>query len=47
MVIKKFPETTHAHTIEYRIQSEQELTGLYASVRASWESGRGRKFSAK
>lgn len=47
MVIKKFPETTHAHTIEYRVQSEQELTGLYASVRTSWESGRGRKFSAK
>lgn len=47
MVVKKFPETTHARTIEYRILSEQELTGLYNSVRTAWESGRGRKFTEK
>lgn len=47
MVVKKFPETTHAHTIEYRVLSEQELTGLYNSVRTAWESGRGRKFTIK
>jgi hypothetical protein len=47
MVIKKFPETTHAHTIEYRLLSAEELSGLYASVRTSWESGRGRKFTVK
>ena len=28
MVVKKFPETTHARTIEYRVMSEEELTGL-------------------
>jgi hypothetical protein len=27
--------------------SEAELTGLYDSVRAAWESGRGRKFAVK
>jgi hypothetical protein len=47
MVIKKFPETTHAHTIEYRLLSAEELTGLYSSIRASWENGRGRKFTVK
>jgi hypothetical protein len=47
MVIKKFPETTHAHTIEYRLLSAEELSGLYASVRTSWENGRGRKFTVK
>jgi hypothetical protein len=47
MVIKKFPETTHAHTIEYRLLSAEELTGLYNSVRISWENGRGRKFTSK
>ena len=47
MVIKKFPETTHARTIEFRVLSEQELTGLYNSVRTAWESGRGRKFLIK
>ena len=47
MVVKKYPETSHAKTIEYRILSEAELSALYASVRASWETGRGRKFAAK
>lgn len=47
MVVKKFPETTHAKQIEFRVLSEQQLTALYKSVRTAWESGRGRKFSAK
>lgn len=47
MVIKKFPETTHARTIEYRVMSAEELTGLYSSVRTAWETGRGRKFAIK
>ena len=47
MVIKKYPDTSHARTIEYRVLSEKELTALYSSVRSAWESGRGRQFSAK
>lgn len=47
MVVKKFPETTHARTVEYRVLSETELSGLYNSVRTAWESGRGRKFAIK
>ncbi|MEY5019533.1 MAG: hypothetical protein RLZ22_621 [Verrucomicrobiota bacterium] len=47
MVVKKFPETTHARTVEYRLMSEPELTALYDSVRTAWESNRGRKFTAK
>ncbi len=47
MVVKKFPETTHAKEIEFRVLSEAALTGLYNSVRTSWESGRGRKFTEK
>lgn len=47
MVVKKFPETTHAHTIEYRVQSAQELGALYSSVRTAWETGRGRSFRIK
>jgi hypothetical protein len=47
MVVKKFPETTHAHTIEYRVMSAQELGGLYNSVRTAWETGHGRKFTIK
>jgi hypothetical protein len=47
MVVKKYPETTHARTIEFRVLSEQELTGLFNSVRTAWESNRGRKFTVK
>ena len=47
MVVKKYPVTSHAKTIEYRILSEAELTALYKSVQNSWETGRGRKFTAK
>lgn len=47
MVVKKFPETTHARTIEYRVMSEEELGGLYRSVQTAWETGRGRKFTIK
>ena len=47
MVVKKFPDTTHARTIEYRVLSEPELGALYSSVRTAWESGRGRRFRIK
>lgn len=47
MVVKKYPLTSHAKSIEYRILSAGELTALYDSVRSSWETGRGRKFTAK
>ncbi|MEO7100723.1 MAG: hypothetical protein ABI162_15280 [Luteolibacter sp.] len=45
MVVKKYPETTHAKIVEYRLLSEADLTSLYNSVRTSWESGKGRKFA--
>ncbi len=47
MVVKKYPETTHARTIEYRILSETELTALFKSVQKAWESGQGRVFAGK
>ncbi len=47
MVIKKYPETSHARTIEYRILSAADLSALHASVRSAWETGRGRQFGAK
>ncbi len=47
MVVKKYPDTTHAKSIEYRLKTEAQLSALYASASNAWESGRGRKFSAK
>ena len=45
MVQKKFPHTTHAKCIEYRVMSSDILGQLYGSVRTAWRSGRGRVFS--
>jgi hypothetical protein len=47
MVIKKYPETTHAKTLEYRLLKEKDLTTLYTSVQNAWESGHGRHFREK
>ncbi|MGD7651955.1 MAG: hypothetical protein ACQCXQ_01985 [Verrucomicrobiales bacterium] len=47
MVVKKYPETTHARTIEYRVTSEQELVSLLTSVKKAWMTGRGRTFTIK
>ena len=47
MVVKKYPDTTHAKSIEYRINSAEELKSLYTSVQTAWESGRGRQFTVK
>ena len=47
MVVKTYPGTTHARSVEYRVLTEQDLTALYTSVQAAWESGRGRKFMVR
>ncbi|MES2996874.1 MAG: hypothetical protein V4733_08700 [Verrucomicrobiota bacterium] len=47
MVVKKYPETTHARTVEFRIETAEQLTRLYNSVKTAWESGRGRSFTMK
>lgn len=41
-VIKNYPASTHAHTIEYVIQSKGQLDSLYNSLRDAIETGRGR-----
>jgi hypothetical protein len=40
-VIKSYPTTTHSHTIEYRVSSEEKLKQIMASVQNAFESGRG------
>lgn len=47
MVIKKYPDTTHAKTIEYRIATKQELTNLFNSAREAWLSGDGGQYGTK
>jgi hypothetical protein len=40
-VIKSYPTTTHAHTIEYRVESDEELKKIFTSVQNAFESGHG------
>lgn len=47
MVVKTYPDTTHAKTIEYRLLSEEQLAGLYSSAQKAWVEGKGRVFSAQ
>lgn len=40
-VIKSYPTTTHAHTIEYRVGNEDQLKQIFTSVQTAFESGQG------
>ena len=45
MVVKQYPLTTHAKTIEYRLLSEKQLDVLFTSAKTAWETGKGRIFT--
>ncbi len=45
MVQKDYPQTTHAHTVEFRLESREDLNRLYGSVKRAWLTGRGARFS--
>lgn len=41
-VVKNYPTSTHAHTVEYALQTEAALGSLYNSLMAAIHTGRGR-----
>ena len=45
-VIKKYPDTTHAKAIEYRISAQAELAKLFSSAKQAWQSGKGGQYTA-
>ncbi len=45
MVVKKYPLTTHAKTVEYRLLSESQLNVLFQSAKTAWQTGKGRVFT--
>jgi hypothetical protein len=47
MVEKNYPLTTHARTVELRVMEPQDLDVLYASVKNTWITGKGRVFTIK
>ena len=44
-VVKQYPITTHAKTVEFHLSDGGDLDKLYSSVRDAWINGRGRKFT--
>ena len=44
-VVKSYPSTTHAHTIEYRIESEDQLKQIFTSAQGAFESGKSATFT--
>lgn len=44
-VVKEYPTTTHAGTVEYRLESKAQLQALYQSLEQSWIQGRSEVFS--
>jgi hypothetical protein len=47
MVVKKYPLTTHAKTVECRLLSEVQLNVLFQSAKTAWQTGKGRVFIAR
>ena len=43
-VMKNYPTTTHAHTIEYRIPDRKTLDALFEHLKTSWVRQRGGVF---
>jgi len=44
---KQYPVTTHAKTVEFQVDSLEQLSALYKSISKSWSDNKGRKFSVK
>ena len=40
-VVKDYPTSTHAHTVEFVVQSEATLTALFSSIQNSFNLGQG------
>ncbi len=47
LVVKNYPTSTHAHTVEFRITQKQNLDALFQSVNRAWMTGRGVRFTIK
>jgi hypothetical protein len=46
-VVKNYPTTTHAHTVEYRLTTKQNLQQLYQNLETAWTTGKGANFSTQ
>jgi hypothetical protein len=43
-VVKNYPTTTHAHTVEYRLPDKESVNKLFKSIEDAWLNGRSGSF---
>jgi hypothetical protein len=46
-VVKNYPTTTHAHTIEYRVDTQGALDAIFTSAEKAFRTGRGEQYTVK
>jgi hypothetical protein len=46
-VVKNYPASTHAHTVEYRLENAEELSKLFKSVEDAWKRNRSATYRGK
>jgi len=46
-VVRNYPESTHAHTIEFRLPSKAEVERLYSHIESNYLQRRAAKFTLK
>lgn len=39
-VVKNYPTTTHAHTVEYRLETKEDVQKLFDSVNSAWRQNK-------
>ena len=44
-VVKNYPQTTHARTMEYRFTVRSNIDSLYSSITRAWERKKGEQFT--
>ncbi len=46
-MVNKTSDSVRAHSVEFQLQTVQEIDALYGSLKATWTSGKGRVFTIK
>ena len=46
-VVKNYPTSTHAHTVEFRLTRKEDVNKIYDSVKNAWQKGVGSHLSIK
>ncbi len=46
-VVKNYPTTTHAHTVEYRLTTKENLEQLYQNLSQAWTTGKGANINSQ